>query len=94
MAMFLKIEDRISRQKETLPEGYELITSGQIIEGDLRWNVYDDCWNLSDITRSPKHDIILNDSVSNFGGVCRKIGIGPTNSKSNVIDSTPQYITL
>jgi len=92
--MFLKTEDRIIRQIETLPEGYELITSGKIIEGDLRWNVYDDCWNLTDITGSPKHDIILNDSVSNFGGVCRKIGIGPVNTKSKLIAHSPQFITI
>jgi hypothetical protein len=70
--MFLNQTQKLKLQQETLPEGFILITSGRILPGDIRWNVYDDCWNVTDVTRSPKHDIIIGDQVSNFGGVCRQ----------------------
>jgi len=92
--MFLNTEEKLLLQVETLPEGCELITAGRIIEGDYRWNVYEDCWNLTDITTSPKHDIIINDPVSNFGGVCRKLGIGTVFGQSEKITQAPQFINL
>ncbi len=70
--MYLPEQSKLEKQIQTLPEGYELVTSGQIQEGDLRWNCIEDCWNTSDITHSSKHDIILGDAISNFHGVCRK----------------------
>lgn len=73
--MYLPEESKLEKQMETLPEGFELVTSGKIQEGDLRWNCYEDCWNTADITHSPKHDIILGDSIGNFHGVCRKIAV-------------------
>ena len=59
-------------KEETLPEGYEIITEGILIPGDVRWNRWHDQWNLDDVTQSPKHDCIIGDPVYTFAGVCRK----------------------
>jgi len=63
-----------------------LITSGRILPGDIRWNVYDDCWNETDVTQSPKHDIIIGDPVSNFGGVCR-----PMSAAAEMLNPVPEF---
>ena len=68
------------QQKATLPPGYELITTGNLQPGDLRWNVLDDCWNLVPTT-SPRHDLILGDPVLNFHGVCRKLDSQPSENR-------------
>lgn len=69
--MYLVDEIKLKKQRSSLPQGYDIVQSGRIQEGDIRWNCLDDCWNLKDVTLSPKHDIILGDPVSNFHGVCR-----------------------
>jgi len=55
-----------------LPEGYEIITEGKLMPGDIRWNRWTDEWNLDDITTSPKHDCVIGDPISSFAGVCRR----------------------
>ncbi len=57
---------------ENLPEGYEIITEGKLMPGDLRWDCWHDKWNLEDPTTSPKHDCVIGDSIISFTGVCRK----------------------
>lgn len=60
-------------QELTLPAGYYLVDSGSIKPGDIRWNVWHDCWNLEVPVSSPLHDCIIGDSVKNCHGICRKI---------------------
>lgn len=69
--MYLVDEIKLMKQRLSLPKGYDIVTSGRVQEGDIRWNCLDDCWNLNDVTLSPKHDIIIGDPVTNFHGVCR-----------------------
>lgn len=59
-------------QQKNLPEGFHLVTDGVLQIGDIRWNYLQHEWNLSDPTTSPKHDIIIGDSIKSFKGVCRK----------------------
>ena len=68
--MFSEISAQI--MMANLPEGYEILTEGILIPGDIRWNRWHDEWNLEDITASPKHDCVIGDPVSSFAGVCRK----------------------
>ena len=69
--MFLNDYDKKKKQENTLPQGYQVVNSGNVYPGDLRWNPYTDEWNNEPIT-SPKHDIIIGSSVTNFHGICRK----------------------
>jgi hypothetical protein len=68
--MFSETAASIMLQK--LPEGYEIITEGILIPGDIRWNRWADEWNTTDITASPKHDCVIGDPIKSFAGVCRK----------------------
>lgn len=68
--MFSQIAASI--QLANLPEGYEIITEGILIPGDIRWNRWTDEWNLADPSESPKHDCVIGDQVKSFAGVCRK----------------------
>jgi hypothetical protein len=72
MIMFLTYETKIEKQFSTLPEGYELITAGKLEPGDIRWNNYEDCWNLDGITDAEKHKIVIGDDIKGFAGVCRR----------------------
>ena len=68
--MFSEIAASIMLAK--LPAGYEILTEGKLIPGDIRWNRWADEWNLEDPTESPKHDCVIGDQISSFAGVCRK----------------------
>jgi len=68
--MFSSTAASIMLQK--LPEGYEIITEGILIPGDIRWNRWADEWNTEDVTASPKHDCVIGDKIQSFPGVCRK----------------------
>ena len=68
--MFSEISATLMLAK--LPAGYEIITEGILIPGDIRWNRWSDEWNLTDITSSPKHDCVIGDKIQSFPGVCRK----------------------
>ena len=68
--MFSDVAARI--MIDNLPEGYEIITEGILIPGDIRWNRRSDEWNLDDPTDSPKHDCVIGDAINSFAGVCRK----------------------
>jgi|GEM_PF-3933326 len=95
--MYLTDHKKVEKQKATLPVGYGLVTSGAIQEGDIRWNCLDDCWNLKDVTHSPKHDIIIGDPVKNFHGVCRHLELileAPVKVDNENPLYKPQFITL
>jgi hypothetical protein len=68
--MFSEVAARI--MMDSLPEGYEIITEGILIPGDIRWNRWSDEWNMDDPTDSPKHDCVIGDPINSFAGVCRK----------------------
>jgi hypothetical protein len=92
--MYLTQENKLIRQRSTLPAGFDLLTEGKLQEGDIRWNCIDDCWNLNDITVSPKHDIVIGDPICNFHGVCRQRKlIRETTIVENPLHK-PQYINL
>lgn len=71
--MVLNEDEKLEYQEHTLPAGYQLVTEGKIQEGDIRWNVWFDCWAITDPTQMPKHKLIVGDPINNFHGVCRKI---------------------
>lgn len=62
----------IELQVKTMPAGYCMVTEGKLQPGDIRWNTWNEEWNLTDPTTSPKHDIVIGDSIQGFKGVCRK----------------------
>ena len=59
-------------QMATLPSGFHLVELGPILEGDIRWNCWNDCWNISDPVQSPRHDVIIGNPVTITHGICRK----------------------
>ncbi|HNX87733.1 MAG TPA: hypothetical protein PKH58_01515 [Paludibacteraceae bacterium] len=87
-------------QMATLPAGYEIVTTGNIQPGDIRWNAWEDCWNIDNPVSAEKHKLIINDPVSNFHGVCRK-SFQVTDSqlpenrvKENEPDVRTEYVNL
>lgn len=72
--MFLNDNEKAKQQLHSLPFGYEIVEHGRIQPGDIRWNPYNDSWNLSDPVQDPKHKLVIGDPVTNFHGVCRKKG--------------------
>jgi hypothetical protein len=69
--MYLHDIEKRELQETTLPEGYTIISIGPILPGDIRWNPWLDCWNLSEPVSSPKHDPIIGNPVTICHGICR-----------------------
>jgi len=87
-------------QMATMPAGYEMVTTGRIQPGDIRWNTWEDCWNVDDPVSAEKHKLIINDQVSNFHGVCRPIAKAtksqpPENCiNNNELNVSTEYVSL
>ena len=70
--MYITGTEKEDLQLSSLPEGHEIVTEGEVKPGDIRWNIWNDCWNTEAPIDEKKHSVIIGDPVKSFPGICRK----------------------